>query len=214
MAKGQFKSGNPWLTIWVKPSQTIADIVAFNPRHRLWVLAILHGLPMMLHVAQDYNLGSQYSTLGIVLVALLFSAIFGIIGITVGSAFCYWVGTWIGGKSPFAHVRTAVAWSNVPNIVTIAIWIFQIALFKESLFNGQFLQTSLPWQKTAIVGAGLVQLGIAIWSLYILICGLAEVQGFSKWRAFANVILAFLLFVAAIWLLIFAFVGIAKLIPA
>lgn len=213
MAKGKIK-GNPWRTIWFSPRQTIADIVASDPRYRLWLLAALHGLPMMLHVAQDFSLGNQYTTLGIIAAAILFAAVFGIIGITIGSAFCYWVGTWIGGKSNFTNIRAAVAWSNAPNIISIAIWVILVGFFGESLFNGQFMQTTAAGHQILILSAGVVQFAVAIWALIILICGLAEVQGFSRWRALANVFLAFLLFVAAIWIVVFGLMGIGKLISA
>lgn len=208
------QTGNPWLTIWLKPRETIASIVKFNPKYRLWVLAVLSGLPMLLHFSQGALLGKEHSVLGILIAIALFSFLSGILTITVGSLLCFWTGKWIGGKATFSTTRTAVAWSNAPHLVTILMWVLLIVAFKETLFNGQYLETQHSGLQLTLIGAGLVQFVCSIWSMVILVKGLAEVQGFSAWKGLLNVVLAVVVVFLLLWVLALLLTWASKGMPS
>lgn len=193
---------NPWMSIWGSPAKTVGAIVKFNSRYQLWLLSILHGLPMLLHLAQNMSVGAQFKTGWILFTLIILSGIVGIIGITIGSAFCYWTGRWIGGRGSFTNVRAAVAWSNVPNVVTIAMWVLLFIVFREDLFNGAFATTTVLSKQILLLCAGVVQLVMAIWAIVILVKGLAQVHGFSSWKGLLNVVLAVLFFIAIFWALV------------
>lgn len=194
------KGTNPWASVWVSPRTTIGNIVKYNPNYFLWVLAGLNGLPLLLHIAQNMLLGQRYSILVILAVAIILAFVVGIINITIGSFFCWITGKWMGGKSDFVNVRTAVAWSNAPNLVTAILWLSLVVIFQRHFFDGQYVNTTLAWQQTLLVATGVIQLAVSIWTLVILVAGISKVQGFSIWKAILNVLLSILLFIAASWL--------------
>lgn len=205
---------NPWLNIWVNPRKTIAGIIKYNPSVNLWLLSILHGLPMLLHVAQNMSLGAEFKTGWILFSAIILAGLVGIIGISIGALFCQWTGKWIGGKGTFVNVRAAVAWSNVPNIVTLIMWGLVIAAFGKDIFNGTFSSTAFTWKQMLLVGAGIIQLAMSIWSIVILVKGLAEAHGFSAWKGLLNAVLAVLFFIALFWALILVIFWATKGTPA
>jgi hypothetical protein len=197
--------GNPWLTIWTQPRSTVAAIVRKNPRYRLWVLSWLHGMPVILHFWQNMTIGTKADLFGTVLIGVLLSFVVGILGITIGSALIFWTGKLIGGQAPFTNVRAAVAWSNVPNIVTVATWILLFAVFKREAFNLTPLMAGTPptGQYMLVLSVQLVQLIASIWSIVILVKGVAQVQGFSGWKGLLNVFLPILLLIALATLTVF-----------
>ncbi|NGX39968.1 MAG: hypothetical protein KR126chlam1_01308 [Chlamydiae bacterium] len=206
---------NPWLKIWVNPRETIQKIVEYNPKHRFVILSFLYGLPMVLHIAQGLSLTETLSILGIVIAALVVATFAGMLGIVVASALITWTGKWIGGKAGFQHVRSAVAWSNVPNIFSIVIWAFLICTFHDRIFLDTFNEQAFAGRELAIVSTALFLQGVlAVWSFVILVKGIGQVQGFSAWKGVLNVLIPFFLVGIVIWMIswlswtIFGFAGI------
>lgn len=196
---------NPWTSIWVKPRDTIRKIVKFNPKYRFAILSFLYGLPMLLHTAQNLDLGETYSVGGIVLVAIVLATFIGMLGITISSALIYWTGKWIGGKAPYINVRAAVSWSNVPAIISIIVWAFLLYTFMSEVFMDGFEQMDFQGAHSSLITVGILAQSVAsIWSFIILVKGLGEVQGFSAWKGVLNVLIPFFLVGIVIWLISWA----------
>lgn len=193
---------NPWLKMWVEPRKTIRAIVSYDPKYRFPVLSGIYGFPMMLHIAQNLNLGTYYTPVAVLIVALLLSVFAGMLGIIITSALLVWTGRWIGGKASFLNVRAAVGWSNIPNIVNIVMWLVMIGYFGGLAFNRNFPQ--LPYaggELTVVFIVFLVQFIMSVWSFFMLLFSLSEVQGFSAWKALLNVIIPSVMVVIVVWLI-------------
>lgn len=193
---------NPWLQIWLHPRETIRKLVRFNPKYRFLVLSFLYGLPMLLHTAQNFSLGEDFTGIGIAVFAVILAIFIGMLGITIASGLLYWTGQWIGGEAKYQEVRCAVSWSNVPNILSILSWILLIFVFDGALFLENFQASVTQGPEMMIVtGALVVQTIVSIWSFVILVKGLGEVQGFSAWKGVLNVLIPFFMVGLFIWLL-------------
>lgn len=187
------KSGfekSPWCTMWTSPRKTIRSIVATNPSMQLLPLSIVYGFPIMIHLAGLMNIGSSFNLLGTLLITLLLSPIVGFIGISFTSIIVYWAGKLVKGKSRYKELRCAVAWSNVPNVVTCAAWVLLALMVGQALFTPGFYAegTVLPAITTVLFG---FQGIAAIWAFVLFIIALAQVQKFSIWRAIVNVLIPF-----------------------
>ena len=203
---------NPWLKIWVKPRETISEIVSFNPKYRLGILSALYGFPLLLHMAQMLSLGSTVSVAFIAIVSVILAFFVGMIVFAIGSYLLLWTGKWIGGRGDFASIRAAFAWSNVGNVFNSAIWIVLMSYFGSSLFDPAFAsRTFIGNEMTLVLSVFSVQLVVSIWCFVLFLKTLGEVQGFSAWKAFLNLIIASLLVVAAsilfVWGLSWVFTG-------
>lgn len=195
---------NPWTHIWTNPRETIRKIVNFNPKYGFFLLSFLYGLPMLFYWAQDLSLGETTSLMGIVIGSVILAIFVGMLSMTIGSALVLWTGKWIGGKSSYYPIRAAISWSCVPNVLSIIIWAVLILLFGKNLFLDSFPQQSLS-TGLMLLGVGLVVIQgvLAVWAFVIAVNGIAEVQGFSAWKALLNVLIPFLMVVILVWLIIF-----------
>lgn len=193
---------NPWLNVWVHPRQTIRAIVDTNPNYRFYILAAIYGFPTLLQVAQSFSLAQTTSLPIIIGIALVLSVLVGWVGITILTALLFWTGKWIGGAGTYRNIRAAVAWSNVPNIVDVAIWVILMFTFGSQLFTQEFANTPFTGTALTIVTTlFFVQVIAAVWGFILFLKMVGEVQGFSAWRALLNVIIPFVLLFAAMTLL-------------
>lgn len=200
--------GNPWLSIWTEPRQTVRSIVKTDPKFGFVILSAIYGLPMALNLAQNFSLGVKVPLWAILIGSLIVCTLLGMIGISISTWLLHVTGRWIGGRGTFQTVRTAVVWSNVPNVVTILMWIVLLCTFGGAVFNKQFSETPFVGYQAGIVFiVFLIQAVVSVWGFIILLQGLGEVQGFSAWKALLNVLIPFVIVVAIIWLVGWALFG-------
>ncbi|MCX6990976.1 MAG: Yip1 family protein [Chlamydiae bacterium] len=193
---------NPWFRMWTKPKDTIRAIVTMDPRYKFLTLSVIYGIPLMLQMAQNMSLGFSFSLVGILLGCLVLSLFAGMIGLTLAGGLLYITGKWLGGASTFLQVRCALAWSNVTNIISIILWAILIAFFGTMLFTDAFATTAFTQgESTLIFVVFLTQFVMSIWSFVLLVQSLAEVQGFTMWKAFLNILIAFGIVVGVFWVI-------------
>ncbi len=180
----------PWLTIWTEPRATVRGLVEGDPQYMVLVLASLGGVTQALGQAAERNLGDQWPFPAIVVLVLLAGPLFGILSLYLAAALIHWTGGWIGGSAPAGHIRTAVAWANVPGVFGLFLWVPALLLFGQELMTADGAGAK-PDLKLALAMAtfALMQVGLGIWSFVILLQGLGEVQGFSAWKAWGNLLL-------------------------
>lgn len=205
---------NPWLSIWTKPRATIAWIVQENPNRSLWLLAAIYGFCSLLNLFQSMALGNSLGIIGILILAIIIAPFYGYISFSIWSWFVFWTGKWFKGQGTFKSVRASYAWSCVPIIVNIPLWLLMVILFGHQLFTNFPDSQNLPSSQIFTLFAILiVKVILAVWSLVIFLNALAEVQKYSIGRSIFNVVVAavilgFILFV--LWsLLLYALGGVA-----
>jgi hypothetical protein len=205
--------GNPWLHIWFEPKKTIRSIVNTNPKYGFLFLSAVYGLPLAFNLAQTFALTPAVPLWAIVIGSFILCTFLGIIGISVSAWLLQLAGRWIGGKGNFQEVRAAVAWSNVPNCVTVIMWFILLGIFGSQAFSHAFPETQFVGYLAGILFLiMLIETIVSVWGFIILLNTLAEVQGFSVWRAILNVIIPFVAVVAIIWIFWWIIMGTGTLI--
>lgn len=193
---------NPWVEMWIRPRQTIRSIVQFNPNYMLFILCVIYGFPLILQMAQNSSLGNRFPTGTILIATLLGSVIVGAIAINLGAFLLKWTGQWIQGKGTFQHIRAALAWSSIPNLFTILLWIINIIPFGRSVFTQQFGMLSSNNQDMPLSSLTVIlQVVISVWGIIMLLKSLSEVQKFSIWKALLNIIILFVVFCVVLFVL-------------
>jgi hypothetical protein len=115
----------------------------------------------------------------------------GWINLSVWSWFVSWVGKWFKGQGSFTTVRSAYAWSCVPLIINVPLWLLMVALFGHQLFLNFPNAHLMPNGEVLLLFIILViKVILAVWSLVIYLNALAEVQKFSILRAILNVVVS------------------------
>ncbi|MBN1915173.1 MAG: YIP1 family protein, partial [Parachlamydiales bacterium] len=182
---------NPWISIWTKPKETIRAIISYNPNHRLMSLCWIYGVLSLLSFAQTYSIGLYLGFYPLLILCLILAPLWGYLVFSVTALIVWIVGKWIGGQSLYLHVRSALAWSNVPLMGSILMWIAMIMIIGPDIFMGfpENMQIS-----SNVIGILLpillVQIALSIWAVVIYIGALAEVQQFSILRSVINVVLS------------------------
>ncbi len=188
---------NPWTQMWVRPRETIRAIIQTNPGYMYPLLCFIYGFPMALQLAQNFSLGTRFHVAGIVVGALILATILGAVMINIATALFTWTGKWIGGVGTYQQIRAAVAWSNMPSVVNIAVWMINLAVFGVRIFRSDFVETQFVGNELSIIFfTAVIQLGVAVWAFIITLKALGEVQGFSAWKALLNILIPiFVIFV-------------------
>jgi hypothetical protein len=124
------------------------------------------------------------------------------------TALLKYTGRWLDGDATTDELRAAYAWSSVPLIWGLLLWIPLGVLLGDHLFRA----TAELLQSLSMVSAIIILVLIAIkgitdiWGVFTLIKCIAEVQDFSAWKALGNILLAVLVLVVPV-LLVFAVIA-------
>ncbi len=182
---------SPVRSVWLNPATTVARIAHENPEYRLLVLPLLAGCAVLPSVwlfgyDKDFMEGLLLSTL------ISFGPLIELLQVFVGAWLIRVTGYWLGGRASSSSLQVAIVWGNLP-IALLALLGF--AAFGVSVTLSELTEAPVQWGATpAIFGFGfavvLVEAILLAWSFWIVISGVASLQGFSRLRALANILLA------------------------
>jgi signal peptidase I len=176
---------SPWISVWLRPRQTIENILARQPRRSVWLLASLGAasslLPSLLAGGAASLLTDWHALLGLAVIC----AVIGIGNLYIGAFVYKWIGRLFGGRASAADLRAALAWSAMPNILGLIVI---LAIVVASRFDSVGL-TQGPFSPLlpAIV------LLFALWAIVVLMLMLSRIQGFGFWRTVVAYVLAAIL---------------------
>jgi hypothetical protein len=197
--------------MWVRPRDTIQQIVSSDPTRTVLLLAALSGFGSALDNASIRSLGDKFELPMIFTMTAIVGPISGILGLYIGGALVRWTGTWIGGVASSQNIRAAIAWSSVPLIWALLIWIPELALIGDELFKSETPRMDASYTLLlAFLGLSLIELVIAIWALVVLLKSLGQVQGFSAWKALGNLLLSALVIAVPILIIAVAIAAISQ----
>jgi len=184
----------PWLYIWNKPRMTIRAIIDSEPEKYVLILAILAGITRILAQAFGYYMGSSYMRdivplLVIIVASLLFGAASGLISLLISGAVLKWSGNLLGGQASAQEVRTAVAWSSVPSIVWLLLWVPLLAVFGNEM---SAIYPEVNANPSVLLCGSLLGTVSGLWSGVLLIVTLSEVHRFSNWRSIGTLAIPFI----------------------
>ncbi|MFC4077772.1 Yip1 family protein [Salinithrix halophila] len=179
---------NPWLSIWIRPKETIRDLVR-TPSKMPIVLAILFGIIMILDYMSNRSWGDSSPLFFIFFITFIFGPMIGIIGWFVASTICFGLGRLFGGTATFHETRLAVAWAAIPYVVKGLIWFPQLLIYGRDMFT-----STTPVMDNSFILTlfyfllALLEFVFVFWHLVVLSKALGEVHQFSSWKGFASVV--------------------------
>lgn len=191
MEENKQENKNPWLSIWMSPRETIARVVSENPNRSIWWLAFIYGFSSLLNLFQSMTLGKGMGVWGILILAVILAAIYGYVSFSIWSWVVTWTGKLFKGQGTYKTIRASYAWSCVPLILNIPLWLLMVALFGHQLFlNLPDAYLLSGWKVFVLFVVLIAKVILAIWSLVIYINALAEVQKYSVVRSILNMLVA------------------------
>lgn len=193
---------NPWKSMWVRPRETIRMIIAENPKRSLWILSFIYGLTSLFNGFQSFPLAIRFGMMPILIFSIILAPFWGYAFFSIWSYVIVWVGRFLKGQANFESARAAYAWSSVPLIGNIPLWLLLILFYSDFFFFGAQEKMLMPGAVALLFLILLGKLVFAIWSIVLYLQSLSEVQQFSIMRAIGNVVLASLIMVigaAILW---------------
>ncbi len=197
---------SPWLKIWYKPRETIRVILINDTTKMKIILVCIGGLasispfdPKAIELFSIGNSKSDFSLPFIILTLLLSGPIRGLIVFYLGSAILKWTGSFINGCATSEEIESTIAWSNIPIIWSMVLWLPELIQMAPSL--------QIPYFSIFINSIRII---IGIWTFIIFNICLSEVQKFSVWKSLLNVLLTLLTW-AMVALFIFVIVHLLNL---
>lgn len=201
-----------FLSIWLKPRETIRTIVETNPTRHVFLLAMLAGIGQALDRASSRNMGDSISLITILLSCIILGPIGGIISLYIGGALYRWSGSWLGGKANEEEVRAAIAWSYVPTIFILPLWIPKLLIFGDEMFTSLTPRMNAnPFLAVILLGFAAIEFIVGIWALVVFLKCLGEVHKFSAWKALGSVILGTLVILVPILCIVGVIFGLSAL---
>jgi Yip1 domain len=201
-AEAQGIAPNPFLSIWTKPRATIRRIVSTDCSVRVLPLAMADGVTETLARTSQLNLGERIPPSAILAIIILLGPLAGISLLYVNSWFLALSGRLLKGRANARELRAALAWSSVPSLVMLPLWLIDMALIGTELFMSESpILDSNPSFATILQASEAAALILGIWSFLILVSAVSEVQGFRSSKALESMFLALALFVIPIFLI-------------
>jgi len=184
----------PLLSIWFEPRKTIRYLIDNYDPVSVWILAILEGIKESINWASTGRMGERHDLDVIVLVILVAGPILGVSGNWFCAFFARWVGRKFGGKASLEGLLTVVVWCSLPVILLLPLWSLLIWSFGANVFSPNISDLVIHSGNLGSIilyfGYLFLKFMAIVWGLVIAIVGVSEAQGFTKWNAFANMILS------------------------
>jgi hypothetical protein len=165
-------SKNPFLSILIKPTETFRKISS----NKLNYIVLLFILGSIAQTTQKFwNVSYDTSFLSSLMASSLIAVALGWIGFYVLGVIIYYLGKIFGGKGNLKSSITVVAWSLVPSIIGLFVYIFCYIIYGDVIFR------SGPSSDLIVTSRSIffyVRLALGLWSLYILFRGFIVINGF------------------------------------
>jgi hypothetical protein len=193
----------PWISMWGHPRSTIRMLVQTDPKYGLFALPLIYGLENFLFFANWWSLGLTHSVYSLLLAALMIIPPAALFWLYMGGWFLQMTGRWLGGRASAKQLRLSLAWSKIPSVASIFMWMILLSAQPDLVF----IQDGGGPSSLFI---NLITLILSIWSYLLLIQCLREVQKFSVGRSILNVLI-FWLFLSFVGFVLFNFLRYAYL---
>jgi signal peptidase I len=178
---------SPWLSVWLKPRDTIGRVLVTDPRRHVLLLAAIGAIGGFVAEVIEAGHATQLLDWHVAALVAVGGAIVGIVSLYVYGLFFRWSGRWLGGGASPVQVRAVLAWGGAPTIIGLAVSLMALAWLMLSAGAG----ASAP--RILIVAVQAVAVAVGVWSLVLTLLMLGRVQGFGFGRTIANGVLGLLI---------------------
>ncbi len=172
--------GNPWITIWTEPKQTVRALIQVDSHYGYWVLAGLYGLSSCFYGVHLYSWSLAAALPVSWLPLLMISPVLGAIALNLEAWILYWISKLFKGVATYSEVRCAVAWAKIPLAIGLLMWVC-FAVFSPHVSFIEYLTG------VSVVFIIFIFFAIYLWSAVLLIEEIVEIQFFSEWKSLSVV---------------------------
>jgi hypothetical protein len=194
--------------IWTKPRQIFSYIQNQNYNKYLYLLLAFMGISRAFSRASMKSMGDDQSLLSIIMLSIILGGLLGWISYYIYAALLSWTGKWLNGKSNTSDLLRVLTYASIPAVIGLLMLIPQISIYGIEIFkdNGDISSAGM-FPNIITYGAMAIEIGLAIWTIVLIVIGISEIQQISISKALLNLILPILVIIIPILLLVLIFKG-------
>jgi signal peptidase I len=167
----------------------IEHVISAKSSPSVLLVAGLGGASSLVLAAFDYGELTALVDWYTLAIVIPLGFIVGVAGLFFNAFVVKLCGILLRGHASQAHIRAALAWSTVPIVFGLAIYLTAVIGLK--LVGA--VDSSQPAFNAVAVGLRVVAGVVGLWTLVLTIVTVKRVQGFGAWRAITNIALSGLL---------------------
>jgi hypothetical protein len=123
--------------MWFLPKATIRQIVDTDPRQQMPLLIFLAGIAQALTSAAGLGMGEQLSLFEMIAFCLIFGPLSTFLVVVFGGLLLHRIAQFLHGVASAAETRAAIAWSWVPIITILPLWIVRYIFSAKNCSNSK-----------------------------------------------------------------------------
>ncbi len=174
----------PFHDVWLKPRRVFRQLASAPIGGIDYLLAAAQGTVNWLALARGESLGKSNSLLQIIGTALAFGGVAGVLSFFLMAEVYRRLARTLGGEATRAQVFHVLAYSGIPMVVSLGLWLLTALLVGEVAF----LETPSPdLDRFVLLLLGTqfaAHVALVLWSALLQIMGLSEIERISVPRAF------------------------------
>lgn len=192
----QLSDRDVFTQIWLSPRKVFRFINDYGYEKYMFVLLFAGGVGSALDRAVRQSTGDTVELLEILFAAIVAGGLVGFIGYLIFAGLTSWTGKWLNGRASTRAILRVSAYSMLPSIAALVLWIPQLAMFGISVFRSDlYMEEHGVLVMAVFYGTVVVESILGIWNLVLFIVGLSVVQKFSIGKAILNAFLPVLMIV-------------------
>lgn len=206
-------SGNPFLSIWTQPSETLSQIVREKDKNAFYILISLYGIETLLNEFSIIKIGGHLGLAALLAIALIVGPVAGLFGNAIGAYLLLGIGKMFSGKAEAEDFRYALAWINLPSVLLIPLWLPTVIAFGGDAFGklnyDLVLLDPVPriiWGLFLIL-FGLVKITGGLWCFVLLYKSIRVLQNFSFGKTLVNLLVLTLIAILGICMMVWGAKG-------
>ncbi|HVO45577.1 MAG TPA: hypothetical protein VMT29_04510 [Steroidobacteraceae bacterium] len=176
----------PWKEAWRHPRLAQQRALREGSFLSLLPLPLAAGVVASLTQGAQSNLGARgISVAWVLLAGIVLGSLWGLLTLFAMSGLIYLTARRDEAKVPFREIRTVVALSRAPLATAFLFWLTASLTLGPDLYVDMTVVPS-SFGPVVLLEVGLLYLATAacwLWSVVVLIVGIAEIQRSSLWRA-------------------------------
>lgn len=185
----------PVLMIAKYPQATIRFCIMFRPLIYFFFIGIVGSFSVELSKFVNTEYLFQYTLGDIVASTMIFSVMTFVISTSISAALIQFLGKMLGGKGNFKQMFRAISLTYIPYIWILPVLLFWMQLSPESYFVIPGKELTIGDTIMTYVGPILILIA-SIWSLFLIVKSIQEVQRLSLLRSIVSLLLLVIVIVS------------------
>ena len=191
--------------IWFSPRQVFKYINDYKYGEYVSILLVMGGITTGFNAAISGHWGNGFSPSTVIILSFVVGGIYWI-GYYISAALISWTGEWLNGKGNSKSIIRVIAYSLLPSLITLLLFIPELGLFGNKIFQSNIdLANSGFWSRFVFYIIDFLRVILPLWSFILMIIGISEVQKLTIWKSILNIILPSLVIVVPMMIIILLF---------